>query len=86
MRITQLRVGRTYNTLHYTSQRFELEADLDEDEDVEAAFYTLARQVDRGARATMRGMGLTAIQEQWGLVRLVAPSCGAEGDDDAIPF
>lgn len=86
MRITQLRVGRTYNTLNYTTQRFELEADIEEDDDVEAAFYSLARHVDWGARATMRAMGLTAIQEQSGLVRLVAPSSGGEGEDDGIPF
>lgn len=86
MRITQVRVGRTYNTLNYTSQRFELEADIEEDDDPDMACAVLSIQLHRNAVAALRALGIARIFEQHGEVPLFPADALGKGDDDEIPF
>jgi len=83
---TQIRVCRTYNTMNYTSQRFELEADLEEDEPVEEAMNAAARDLDVLARRLMRQQGLRAIYEQDGEHSLLTLEERVEAGIDDIPF
>jgi len=84
--ITQIRVSRTYNTLHYTSQRFELEADLEEGEEPDHAVIRLALQLHGYALAAMRAGGIREIEEPGGRLGLFPRDSTARGDDDEIPF
>jgi hypothetical protein len=86
MTITQIRVGRTYNTLNYTSHRFELEADIDEDEDVELAVSVLANDLDSMAKRILFLLGITRILEPGGETLLALPVARSKAADDDIPF
>lgn len=86
MRITQIRVGRTYNTQNYTSFKLELGADLEEDEPVEAATCLLAGDVDSIAVSAMYRSGIRSFHDGSTARYLPdAPRERQEGDDD-IPF
>lgn len=86
MEITKIRVGRTYNTGNYTSQRFELEVDVQEDEDFDLAIADTAKYLDRRARRVLAEQGIHHIIEPNGPTALNRPAAGAGEDDDVIPF
>lgn len=86
MRVTQIRVGRTYNMGRYTSCRFDLEADIDEDEPLEMTIYTLATDLHQMACAVMHRQGFRYIFEEAGTVSLAREVGDSEEDDDAIPY
>lgn len=89
MKLTSISCGRTYNTGCYTSQRYDMSADLEPGEYEEQAMEVLADLLHGAALVAMRSQGIAWMDEQGGRVRIAAPVAGAftEGsDDDDIPF
>jgi hypothetical protein len=86
MRITQVRVGRVFNTGNYTNHRFEFEADIDEDESPTAALDALAATLQTQALISLKRMGVDFIYEGSGTKRIATLLGASEGDDDDIPF
>lgn len=88
MRVTSISTGRTYNTQNYTSQRFDLTADLHDGESMEDALRALAARLHDIALVIMRERGVRYITEPGGTLRL--PPLNAEEtdevDEDPIPF
>ena len=86
MQYTQIRISRTYNTQHYTSMAFALEADLFEDEPVEDALRLLADELDTMACRVMRERGIVIMHDGATLRNLGALGAASGSADDDIPF
>lgn len=54
MRLTQITVARTYNTGNYTSQRFEVHADLESEDDFGHSLQSLADDLDYQATKVLQ--------------------------------
>jgi hypothetical protein len=85
MKITTISVGRTYNTLSYTSQRFDMMADLEPFEDIEQAMEALADLLHSTACRVMQARGIRLLAEPNGTLDL-APSSPIQDDDEEIPL
>jgi hypothetical protein len=80
-------VRRTYNTGGYTSQSFEMQAELAWNESPEECLIMLAQQLHHHALVALAEMGIKEISEPCGKVHPPRKrSEPANEDEDEIPF